>query len=66
MTIVRGPSLDPDYPGVGMTLQTEGDFGFFYLETLKRAVAKRFNVTPRFAGVRMERYGLLKQAGSIS
>jgi hypothetical protein len=64
--IVRGPSLDPDYPGVGLTLQTEGDFGFFYLETLKRAVAKRFNVTPRFAGVRMERYGLLKQAGSIS
>jgi hypothetical protein len=64
--IVRGPSLDPDYPGTGLTLHTEGDFGFFYLETLKRAVAKRFNVTPRFAGVRMERYGLLKQAGSIS
>jgi len=64
--IVRGPSLDPDYPGVGLTLQTEGDFGSFYLETLKHAVAKRFNVTPRFAAVRMERYGLLKPGAPIS
>lgn len=64
--IVRGPSLDPDFQGVGLTLQTEGDFGFFYLETLKRVVAKRFNVTPRFAAVRMERYGLLKPGAPIS
>ena len=64
--IVRGPSLDPDFQGDGLTLQTEGDFGFFYLETLKRAVAKRFHVTPRFAAVRMERYGLLKPGGPIS
>ena len=64
--IVRGPSLDPDFAGAGLTLETEGDFGFVYLETLKRAVAKRFNVTPRFAEVRMERYGMLKPGGSMS
>jgi len=63
--IVRGPSIDPDLPGTSLTLLAEGDFGFFYLEMLQRAVAKRFGVTPRFIQVRMERYGLLKPGGVI-
>ena len=63
--IVRSPSIDPGLPGTSLTLLAEGDFGFFYLEMLQRAVAKRFGVTPRFVQVRMERYGMLKPGGVI-
>ncbi|MBU3748167.1 MAG: hypothetical protein FGM36_12850 [Burkholderiaceae bacterium] len=63
VTIVRGPSLDPEFEGAGITVQSSGAMGFFHLESLQRAIASRFNVSPRFIQVRMERYGLLKLGG---
>ena len=63
VAIVRGPSLDPEFEGAGITVQSSGAMGFFNLESLQRAIASRFNVSPRFIQVRMERYGLLKLGG---
>lgn len=63
VAIVRGPSLDPEFEGAGITVQSSGAMGFFNLESLQRAIASRFNVSPRFIQVRMERYGLLKIGG---
>lgn len=63
VAIVRGPSLDPEFEGAGITVQSSGAMGFFNLESLQRSIASRFNVSPRFIQVRMERYGLLKLGG---
>lgn len=60
VTICRGQSLDPDFPGMGMTLTAKRSFGFDGMEPLLKALATRFGVTPKFIRVRMDRYGLLK------
>ena len=65
VTIHRSPSLDPDLPGTGLHLTADGDIGFFDIECLQKAVAKRFGVNRRFIQVRMERYGLLKPGAKI-
>ncbi|MES2228289.1 MAG: hypothetical protein V4540_11010 [Pseudomonadota bacterium] len=65
VTIHRSPSLDPDLPGTSLHLTADGDVGFFDIECLQRAVAKRFGVNRRFIQVRMERYGLLKLGAKI-
>lgn len=65
VTIHRSPSLDPDLPGISLHLTADGDIGFFDIECLQRAVAKRFGVNRRFIQVRMERYGLLKLGAKI-
>jgi hypothetical protein len=65
VTIHRSPSLDPDLPGTCLHLTADGDIGFFDIECLQKAVAKRFGVNRRFIQVRMERYGLLKPGAKI-
>jgi len=60
VTITRSPSLDPDFPGMGTTLSATSSFGFDGMESLLKALATRFGVTPKFIRVRMDRYGLLK------
>lgn len=65
VTIHRSPSLDPDLPGSSLHLTADGDIGFFDIECLQKAVAKRFGVNRRFIQVRMERYGLLKPGAKI-
>ena len=65
VTIHRSPSLDPDLPGTRLHLTADGEIGFFDIECLQKAVAKRFGVNRRFIQVRMERYGLLKPGAKI-
>ena len=65
VTIHRSPSLDPDLLGTCLHLTADGDIGFFDIECLQKAVAKRFGVNRRFIQVRMERYGLLKPGAKI-
>jgi len=60
VTITHSPSLDPDFPGMGMTLSAKSTFGFDGMDPLLKALATRFGVTPKFIRVRMDRYGLLK------
>jgi Zn-dependent peptidase ImmA (M78 family) len=60
VTITRGQSIDPDFPGMGMTLTAKSSFGFDGMDPLLKALATRFGVTPKFIRVRMNRYGLLK------
>ena len=60
VTITRSPSIDPDFPGMGMTLSAKRSFGFDGMDPLLKALATRFGVTPKFIRVRMDRYGLLK------
>lgn len=60
VTITRGQSIDPDFPGMGMTLTAKRSFGFDGMDPLLKALATRFGVTPKFIRVRMDRYGLLK------
>ena len=60
VTITRGQSIDPDFPGIGMTLTAKSSFGFDGMDPLLKALATRFGVTPKFIRVRMDRYGLLK------
>ena len=65
VTIHRSRSLDPDLPGTCLHLTADGDIGFFDIECLQKAVAKRFGVNRRFIQVRMERYGLFKPGAKI-
>ena len=65
VTIHRSPSLDPDLLGTSLHLTADGEIGFFDIECLQKAVAKRFGVNRRFIQVRMERYGLLKPGAKI-
>lgn len=65
VAIHRSPSLDPDVPGINISLKAEGGLGAFDMESLQRAVAKRFGVNRRFIQVRMERYNLLKTGARI-
>lgn len=65
VTIHRSPSLDPELPGTSLHLTADGGIGFFDIECLQKAVAKRFGVNRRFIQVRMERYGLLKPGAEI-
>lgn len=58
VTIVRSPSIDPDFPGMGMTLTAKSSFGFDGMDPLLKVLATRFGVTPKFIRVRMDRYGL--------
>lgn len=58
--IKRSPSLNPDFPGMDMTLSVMVAIGFDGFDPLVKALAKRFGVTPKFIRVRMNRYGLLK------
>jgi len=58
--ITRGQSVDPDFPGMGMTLTAKSSFVFDGMDPLLKALATRFGVTPKFIRVRMDRYGLLK------
>lgn len=60
VTITRSLSLDPDFPGMGITLLAKSIFGFDGMDPLLKALATRFGVTPKFIRVRMNRYGLLK------
>lgn len=60
VTITRGQSIDPDFPGMGMILTAKSSFGFDGMDPLLKALATRFGVTPKFIRVRMNRYGLLK------
>jgi hypothetical protein len=60
VTIHRSPSLDPDLPGTSLHLTADGE-----IDSLQKAVAKRFGVNRRFIQVRMERYGLLKPGAKI-
>ena len=60
VTIARSPSIDPDFPGMGMTLTAKRSFGFDGMDPLLKALSTRFGVTPKFIRVRMDRYGLLK------
>jgi hypothetical protein len=57
VTIHRSASLDTDLPGT--TLRLTADSGHLAIESLQRALAKRFGVHRRFIEVRMNRYGLL-------
>ena len=66
ITLHRGPSLDPAFPGTGLSLTADGDFGDIYMEFFQRALATRFGVTPRFIRVRLERYGLLNAGAMIA
>jgi len=54
------PIHDPELPGTTMRLTADGDIGFFDMECLQKALAKRFGVHRRFIQVRMERYGLIE------
>jgi hypothetical protein len=59
VTAVPGPSLlDGQLPN-SVTLKVDGDLGVFDLESLQKAIGKRFGVHGRFIRVRMERYGFL-------
>ena len=60
VTINRNPSVDPDFPGIGMHLSVQGILGHIRMESLQKVLATRFGVTPKFIRVRMDRYGLLK------
>lgn len=60
VTIARSPSIDLDFPGMGMTLTAKRSFGFDGMDPLLKALSTRFGVTPKFIRVRMDRYGLLK------
>ena len=66
VTIHRSPSLDPEVPGTTLRLTADGDIGFFDMECLQKALAKRFGVHRRFIQVRMERYGLLASGARIA
>lgn len=66
VTIHRSPSLDPELPGASLSLTADGELGCFDMESLQRALAKRFGVNPRFIQVRMERYGLLKAGAKMA
>lgn len=66
VTIHRSPSLDPELPSPSQRLTAEGNFGFFNMECLQKALAKRFGVHRRFIQVRMERYNLLTSGAGIS
>ena len=66
VTIHRSPSLDPELPGTSLRLTADGDIGFFDMECLQKALAKRFGVHRRFIQVRMERYGLLTPGAGIA
>lgn len=66
VTIHRSPSLDPELPDTTMRLTADGDIGFFDMECLQKALAKRFGVHRRFIQVRMERYGLLTPGAGIA
>jgi hypothetical protein len=66
VTIHRSASLDPEVPGTTLRLTADGDIGFFDMECLQKALAKRFGVHRRFIQVRMERYGLLASGAGIA
>lgn len=66
VTIHRSPSLDSDFPGMALKLSVEGGNGAFDMESLQKALGKRFGVNRRFIQVRMERYGLLTAGAGIS
>lgn len=66
VTIHRSPSLDPELPGTSLRLTADGAIGFFDMECLQKALAKRFGVHRRFIQVRMERYGLLTPGAGIT
>lgn len=64
VTLVAAPSLsDSQMPGAPR-LKVAGAMGEFDLESLQKAIGKRFGVHGRFIRVRMERYGLLQGASS--
>ncbi len=57
VTLHRGTSLDPELAGgiTGLTATKSGG-----LESLRKTLAKRFGVTPRFIQVRLKHYGFLR------
>lgn len=60
IALVSDPSLsDTEMPGIPR-LKAEGAMGEFDLDSLQKAIGKRFGVHGRFIRVRMERYGLLQ------
>ena len=65
ITLHRGPSLDPAFPGTGLRLTADGDLGDVYMDLFQRALAMRFGVSPRFIRVRLERYGLIQSATKL-
>jgi len=66
VAIHRSLSLDPELPDTTLRLSTDGVLGFFNMDCLQKALAKRFGVNPRFIQVRMDRYGLLKSEAKIN
>ncbi len=66
VTIHRSPSLDPDFPGMALKLTVDGGVSAFDMESLQKALGKRFGVNRRFIQVRMERYGLLTTGAGIT
>lgn len=66
VTIHRSPSLDPDFPGMALKLSVDGGVSAFDMESLQKALGKRFGVNRRFIQVRMERYGLLTTGAGIT
>ena len=57
------PSLNPEIPSAQPYLTSEGEDGYFAMDSLKRTLASRFGVNPRFIQVRLERYGLCRSQG---
>lgn len=53
----RGPSLDPEIPGISLHLTATDAVD---MEFLEKALATRFGVNPRFVQVRLQRYGLIR------
>jgi hypothetical protein len=66
ITLHRGPSLDPAFPGTGLSLSAGGDLGDVYMDLFQRALATRFAVSPRFIRVRLQRYGLLNAEAAVA
>ena len=66
VTIHRSPSLDPDFPGMALKLTVDGGVSAFDMESLQKALGKRFGVNRRFIQVRMKRYGLLTTRAGIT
>ncbi len=60
VTVVTGPSLLEGVSATSLTLKADGSLGDFDLESLQKAIGKRFGVHGRFIRVRMERYGFLQ------
>ena len=57
VSIHRGPSLDPEIPGISLHLTATDAVD---MEFLEKALAMRFGVNPRFVQVRLQRYGLIR------